>query len=172
MATEETTRLVKKAAREVYAENMRSPRSIMLAVGSLVGTAIGTDIAYGNYTGQTSVLAKAYSLSEHGWWSRDAKAQRHAFKLREWGAEIDSLCHEGSNQLDDDKVNSLYYVMRDERYGRSLKREVIGLRAELVEQNTALAEMRSRLESLEFEKTKPTSEKFDDAVDKENSSIE
>lgn len=179
-ATEETTMLVKKAAREVYAENMRSPRSIMLAVGSLVGTAIGTDIAYGNYTGQTPVLARAYSLSEHGWWSRDAKAQRHAFRLKEWGAEVDSLCREGSNQLDDDKVNSLYYAMRDERYGRSLKMEVIGLRRaelerreqRLIEREVELDERRNRLESLEFEKTKSTSEKFDGVLDKENSSIE
>ncbi|WP_032114065.1 hypothetical protein [Candidatus Paracaedibacter symbiosus] len=46
------------------------------------------------------------------------------------------------------------------------------LEQKLIEKEAELAEMRSRLENLEFEKTKSTVEKFGDAVDKENSSIE
>lgn len=184
--TEETTQLIKKAVREVYAEESHSRRAVALAVGSLVGTAIGTDMAYGNLTGQTPIMSRIHSFGEHGWWSYNAKAQRRASQLKAWGVDVESLCHDGSKRLDDVKVNALYDTMRDERYKTPLKQELTELKAAfakneailakneaaLAEKDVILAEMRSRLERLESERVKPTLEEFDNVKSKEGSSIE
>lgn len=160
-------------------ETRKVARAAGLAAAAATAGYFALDVSTAALKNEASTVLQHMDEAGYGASTRSMDTRRKAiFLMENCNLEVKDLSTDG--RFDDMKVNHEYQRVKESKFLTpkqlddlvSKEAELEQREQRLIEREVELDKRRNRLESLEFEKTKSTSEKFDDAVDKENSSIE
>jgi len=148
-------------------ETRKVSRAAGLAAAAATAGYFTLDVSTAALKNEASTVLQHMDEADYGASTRHMDTRRKAiFLIENCNLEVKDLSTDG--RFDDMKVNHEYQRVEESKFltpkqlNDLASREA--LEQKLIEKEAELAEMRSRLENLEFEKTKSTVEKFGDAV--------
>lgn len=139
------TRSRAERLRLLYNNNKKEIWATTLGFAGLTYWAMGTDVNRAIYSQETPYGARVTTSTKHGWYAVNPKVNERAHQLSRWGFDVADLCFQDTKKLDEEKVNSTYERLKDERYPKPYKLELQNLKSNLEATQSNLEMTKSEL---------------------------